>query len=199
MSKPQARKRDPESPLRALARSERARARSRRFWYARLARSGFRDIETGPAQDGLLRTDKRVEPTRVSEYAAQAEYYRRATALVHTREWPSALERRIWELHAEGAPYKTIARKAGTYVKLVHETVGRIRREMLAEPARGGGRREPKGYHRGSLRLTLRFTDAEAEALFWLAEHLKCPPREALRAAVRVVSTQAGNARAKVS
>lgn len=162
-----------------------------RQWYDRLAREGFADIETGSDRDGLLKTDKRIDPSKLPEYQAQAAYYRKASSWGYHHRFTSTLDRDIWHLHAEGHAYKAIAaklRSRGAYVKLVHETVGRLRREMLA--ARAGGRPEkPEGYHRGSARLNIRLTDQEAEALWYLAALLKVRPVEAARVAIRVCVT----------
>lgn len=170
-----------------------------RQWYDRLAREGFADIETGPSADGLLKTDKRIDPSKLPEYQAQAAYYRRASSWAYHHPFASTLDRDIWRLHAEGHPYREIAARLkarGAYVKLVHETVGRLRAEMLEGRADGRGRPEkPDGYHRGSARVTMRLTDQEAEALWYLAELLKVKPNEAARAAIRFcVATKRGTA-----
>jgi hypothetical protein len=102
-----------------------------REWYAKLKASGFQDIETGDEHSGLLKTDKRFEAGRGEEYRASAEYYQRASVLLHHRRWPDARERRIWEMHAEGVGMNEIARAAHAGNTLVHATINRLRAEML--------------------------------------------------------------------
>jgi hypothetical protein len=103
-----------------------------REWYAKLKASGFEDIETGDEHSGLLKTDKRIEEGRGEEYAASAEYYRRAGVFLHHREWADDRERRIWELHSEGMGMNEIARTAKAGNTLVHATINRLRAEMLS-------------------------------------------------------------------
>jgi hypothetical protein len=102
-----------------------------REWYAKLKASGFEDIETG-GEDGLLKTDKRIEDGRGDEYQASAEYYRRAGRFLHARRWEDVTERRIWELHAAGMGMNEIARSERHGNTKVHATVNRLRAEMLA-------------------------------------------------------------------
>lgn len=107
-------------------------------WYAKLAAEGFEDIETGDEHNGLLKTDKRIEDGRGDEYAASAEYYRRAGVFLHHREWTDERERQIWELHAAGTGMNEIARQTHTGNTAVHATVNRLRAEMLRGGCKAG-------------------------------------------------------------
>lgn len=183
------RQRSPAAPPPAL----------KREWYARLKASGFEDIETGDEHDGLLKTDKRFQDGHESVDAAQAEYYRLASVFLHEHRFANVRERRIWEAHAGGIPMREIAKRCRTYVRLVHATVNTLRALMLAEPSTRKGRpRVPGGRSSATAwKLQVRLTDAETEALHWLAGELGIPAREAARHAIRLlVSQKSGNNRA---
>lgn len=116
-----------------------------RQWYAKLKASGFEDIETGDNNEGLLKTDKRIEPERVVEYEASAEYYQRAGQFLHARDWPDDWEREIWELHAGGVGQNEIARRTHRGNTLVNETIVTLRAEMLRKGAGREGRKPRNG------------------------------------------------------
>lgn len=173
--------------------------RLRREWYGKLKAAGFEDIETGDEHNGLLKTDKRFQDGHESADEAQAEYYRLASAFLYDHVFATAKERNIWAAHADGVPMRAIAKRCRTYVRLVHATVNALRSLMLREPAVRLGRPKVPG-GRSSVtawKLQVRLTDAETEALHWLAGELGVPAREAARHAIRLlVSQKSGNGRA---
>jgi len=173
--------------------------RLRREWYGKLKAAGFEDIETGDEHNGLLKTDKRFQEGHESADEAQAEYYRLASVFLHEHRWQLSRDQRIWAAHAEGVPMREIAKRCKTYVRLVHATVNRLRAIMLATPKTHIGRPKVPG-GRSSVtawKLQVRLTDAETEALHWLAGELGVPAREAARHAIRLlVSQKSGNGRA---
>ena len=119
-----------------------------REWYGKLAASGFEDIETGPHHAGLLKTDKRIDPTRVEDYDAQAEYYRRAGLFLHAHRFRSRLERDMWAMHADGRPLRDIdAELEVGNLRRVHETIARLRARMLGNPGNPGN---PRGGNTGA-------------------------------------------------
>jgi len=159
----------------------------------------FPDIETGPGEDGLLKTDKRWQEGHEVADEAQEEYYRRAGVFLHEHLFANARERSIWEHHANGVPMREIAKRCRTYVRLVHATVNRLRDIMLARPTSKMGRpRVPGGRSSASAwLLAVRLTDYETEGLHWLAGELKVPAREVARIAIRLlVNQKSGNKRA---
>ena len=106
-------------------------------WYAKLAASGFQDIEIGDARDGLQRPNgvSREVVSRGVE-SLGAAYYRRAGQWTWDAVWPSRLDRRCWELHAEGHAHIPIKQRLGTHrgysERLVRERLKRARAAMLA-------------------------------------------------------------------
>lgn len=102
-----------------------------REWYAKAKASGFEDIETGSDGQGLLKTDKRIEPGRGDEYQASADYYRRAGVFLHHRARWEPGEREAWALHAGGVGMNEIARQVHRGNTWVHATLNRLRAEMI--------------------------------------------------------------------
>lgn len=119
--------------------------------------SGFEDIEKA---DGTLALPSDItrhvrRPNMLSgpdlgmdRYANLEEYYRLAGHFLWEREWYSDLERRCWELHAEGASYTRIVRTMkreghSIYRRRVHSLVSSLSAEMLRDELavrRGPGR-----------------------------------------------------------
>jgi hypothetical protein len=118
-----------------------------REWYAKLKASGFEDIETGDENSGLLKTDKRIEEGRGDEYAASAEYYRRAGVFLHHHDFASDADRSIWELHSEGVGMNEIARRTHLGNTRVHATINQLRIEML-DPRNPGNQGNKAGNSR---------------------------------------------------
>lgn len=100
-------------------------------WYQKLKAKGFEDIEDSGGQ--LKRWDnyffKSKDPIKMQ---AQEQYYRLARQMIHTFDWPTKLDKRIWELHAEGfnsIEIGAIVKKGSPYVKRrIHQYAKQIKR-----------------------------------------------------------------------
>lgn len=134
-----------------------------------LREAGFEDIEAVQGEAGIKSPSNPLAHVHRTEdlgeggeafrrHAAETEeYYRRASHFLWEHQWYSELERRCWELHCDGASYTRIVRTMkregyAIYRKRVHNTVNRLREEMLedeAEKKRGPGRpRDPQALRR---------------------------------------------------
>lgn len=158
--------------------------------------AGFDDIET-PA--GWLRSDGPLAHTdghRVTElerFDDLEEYYRRAGQFLWDRDWYDDTERRIWELHAEGASLtrivRTVKREGGRiYRRKAHSVVAGLRAEMLRDQLavrRGRGRPRDKESLRGhGMTMVVALNPAAALALDHVVTVLRVSKREAMRRAV---------------
>src|SRR5687767_5586212 len=84
-------------------------ASQRRLRDKLLRESGFVDIEDA---DGVIQQARNrivgqhgQRIANLAEIETVAEYYRLCAKLLHDHPFKSPVERRIWELHAEGASY----------------------------------------------------------------------------------------------
>lgn len=150
-------------------------------WYRKLERAGFRDIETGSEHDGLLRTDKRIDPEKLSEYEAQAEYYRLAGQYLHEATFEAPFDRDVWERHAEGMSVRNIVDLLGSSIHVVHESIAASRKRLWdwarQQPGGEGGEGEPVSENAGAqamsenrtpreiLRDVLALLDADVQAV----------------------------------
>lgn len=96
-------------------------------WRKKLEKSGFEDIEN---DRGELRSSDSSEYIRNFDpiaAGAKEEYFRRAGFFLYEYKFETELERRIWELHVEGASIREIVRilkKRGLkkiYKRRIHE------------------------------------------------------------------------------
>lgn len=164
--------------------------------------AGFDDIET-PA--GWLRSDGVLAHTsghRVAElerFDDLEEYYRRAGQFLWDRDWYDDTERRIWELHAEGASLtrivRTVKREGGRiYRRKAHSMVAGLRAEMLRDELavrRGRGRpRNTEGLRSHGLRLELLLSPGAALAMDHVTSVLRVSKGEAVRRALVVLARQ---------
>ena len=98
-----------------------------------LEKAGFEDIEypsgdlKSPPAPAHIRNGNALDP---SDYEAQGEYYRYAGQFLYEHKFTSKQDRAIWELHAEGVPYRETADRLGVTVRLVMDTVQRLRGKM---------------------------------------------------------------------
>lgn len=80
------------------------------FWYGKLAKSGFKDLE---AKNGTLKMYATLNPyitklkTPYIEFTE--EYHRIAGQFLHEHKFESRKDFRIWELHSEGVGAPAIA------------------------------------------------------------------------------------------
>lgn len=108
--------------------------------------SGFTDLEdsTGWMEPSIKLHGPIIGRDRSpAEIETLAEYYRQAGQLLHSHKFRTPVERRIWELHSDGASYTrvwhTVRREIQTgalprekmYRRRVHATVTRLKGIML--------------------------------------------------------------------
>lgn len=99
-------------------------------WDARLANSGFVDIER---QDEERFKRLRALARDPVENSARELYYSRASEFLHTNDWPAAIDRVIWSLHTEGLAVRKIAVEVERHPRYVQYRVEKYRRMMLEE------------------------------------------------------------------
>lgn len=82
-------------------------------WYAKLAKEGFFDIEQ---EDGNLKSwtssmiTRDLKNGRAEAIKSREEYYRAAGQFLWEHKFDSDLERKIWELHANGTSNLSISK-----------------------------------------------------------------------------------------
>lgn len=103
-------------------------------WYDKLATKGFEDIEERHSPREMLKCwhntwfQSRGTPDQI---AKQGLYYQMATDMLNTYEFADKLDRRIWELHANGASVREIAKIVKLSKSPVHIRIQRIKSDML--------------------------------------------------------------------
>lgn len=164
-----------------------------------LRAAGFEDIEDEwgnlaqvTRSHGPLGHDR----ARINEAETLTEYFRLAGHFLHDHAFADDVERRIWELHQDGATYtrinRTVRREMAEgsltqrrmYRKLVFATVTSLRAQMLGleRPTRPRGRpREPGGCYRGCVVIRARVPDAVAAAFRRIAERTGRSASDVLR------------------
>lgn len=137
-----------------------------------LKEDGFEDIES---RDGII---KRARP----DTFGAGEYLQLAEARLCEYRCDT-FTRQILELHVGGMKNRAIVRRLSTYRKLVDGRINRFKRWLAGQ--RGPGRPPlPGGKGDGCLKLRVRFTEAEAAALFLLVDQLGVSRSDAVRLAV---------------
>ncbi len=119
-----------------------------REWAARLKASGFHDLE-GADRDGPLsnagKPHAKYETAegheRLANYMADgAEYQQAARDLLWARRWPTATDRRIWEMHVDGSGLReiTAALKVSWHraSKVLHECQERMTQSNQSKEGR---------------------------------------------------------------
>lgn len=147
-------------------------------WYLKARESGFSDIES-PSGDIARRA---VPETRLAEVAELEA----ARAFLHSHTFADDFERRVWELHAEGASNRAIQRllKLGTR-KRVDAAILRLTATMRGEAGRRKGRpRDPDSLRGEGVGLFVRLSQAHLLAVDRIRVFLGCTPPEAARRAL---------------
>lgn len=147
-------------------------------WYAQLEAGGFRDIESPQNPDGPSR-DRYQTPLDGDNHA---EYYRQAGDYFRRngrRLAPKA--RRIVKLHVAGGSVRIIAAQLQCSRRSV-ETAVAIFQSRMERTRKHTGRRGPRG--RGSVIVSARLSDAEAEALHRFVKRLGRTLSHTLRAMI---------------
>lgn len=81
-----------------------------RFWYDKLKKEGFIDIEDTTISNRPLlswHSFKFCKTPKVKQEAL-SDYYYKASQLLNTYEFEKPIHRRIWELHCEGYSWRKI-------------------------------------------------------------------------------------------
>lgn len=107
-----------------------------KFWYAKLEKQGFYDIEHADEFRTMKSWAARPgnvmkQPARV---ASEQEYYRVAGHFLNEYEFNTKVDRMVWELHAEGKSIREIAvilKKQG--IRLKKSAVGLITARIAKE------------------------------------------------------------------
>lgn len=103
-------------------------------WYDKLATKGFEDIEERNSPREMLKCwhntwfQARGTPDQI---AKQAQYYQMATDMLNTYEFATKLDRKIWELHANGNSVREIAKIVKLAKSPVHLRIQRVKAAML--------------------------------------------------------------------
>lgn len=82
-------------------------------WYKKLAKSGFKDIEDPSRQDNPLIHWDSIEFQRYwtpDAFVEKQRYYELARQMLFDFKFKSKRDKKIWELHADGAQNKDIAK-----------------------------------------------------------------------------------------
>lgn len=86
-------------------------------WYAKLAASGFQDIETpnGLLKDwDSLRFSKPSTANSSQQVEATRKFYSRAEHFLYSFRFPNKIHRRLWELFSKGHSLEEIVSKLAT-------------------------------------------------------------------------------------
>lgn len=100
-------------------------------WYERLREAGFEDHET-PRGD-LRDVDHRTIARAFEDRHKREAYYERVDDVLHRYQFENDTERRIWELHAEGLPVRTIGELTQKHPATVQWTIKRLRLKTKLE------------------------------------------------------------------
>lgn len=174
-----------------------------------LRESGFIDLEdaAGNMEPTIRPHGPIVGRDRTPEEIGQlAEYYRLAGQFLHSHPFASSVERRVWELHGDGASYTRIARTvrreiaAGElpsrfvaarqqrnrfYRKLVYLVVSDLRATMMGERRpRRGPRPDPTSMVQDGVSVFVRLDRSAAEAMDYVTGRLGVGGPQALRMAI---------------
>ncbi len=81
----------------------------KKVWYKKLKKDGFVDIER---DENTIEKYSSVFNRELSyvEASGRLTYYTMATSFLHDYDFPSELDRIIWEYHSNGISYRNIAR-----------------------------------------------------------------------------------------
>lgn len=109
-----------------------------KHWYSKLERTGFDDVESNEDMLTDWHSTHFKERNRSTDIGAIEEYYRIAGHFLHSYQFESKKEQTIWSYHSEGLSVRDIVsvmrtRRFKVYKRLVHETIQRLKKEMMAE------------------------------------------------------------------
>lgn len=129
-------------------------------WYAKLAATGFHDIEGG-REDGMLSVEARSNRLGVDDattakrggldaltYTSTLTYFSQASEFLWAKQWSTFREREVWRMHCEGESLRAIAAVLGEQLcgagssndwrrRKVERTVNALKAEHTAWRAAG--------------------------------------------------------------
>lgn len=107
-------------------------------WYGKLKASGFEDVEYDEDHLRMHHADLIAGACKTGPAAAEAkaEYFRLAGHFLHSHEFTTPEDKRIWELHAEGLFNHEVFAQVkeshpGKTPRYVQSVVVRLRKVML--------------------------------------------------------------------
>ena len=104
------------------------------YWYERLKRSGFKDIEN---KKGLLRVwsqELSVDKVTPLWRLSAEEYYRLASQLIHEERFilgVGAVDKIVWKMHARGIGSPKIATRMGMNPKTVESKIRLLQKKFI--------------------------------------------------------------------
>lgn len=106
------------------------------LWYAKLEKSGFKDIEQDEQYFKSSPDIFRAKPDKVW-IESKIEYYRLAGQMLHDYTFQSNLEKIVWELHSDGKSLDKIIdilkdRKIKTYRWQAQQIIERLAEVMVS-------------------------------------------------------------------
>jgi hypothetical protein len=107
-------------------------------WYKKLAKEGFEDIEQD--ENNLKQWHNHFFFARydADSFNSKAEYFQLAGAFLHEYEFANEVEKKIWELHADGLPlteiYKVLANSGSkVYIDGIRKIVNKLKEAMVSQ------------------------------------------------------------------
>lgn len=105
-------------------------------WYKKLEKSGFVDIEdVNSDKEFLKKWDSQYFKRRYTPetfYAKQA-YYQNAQDVLAEYKFNNAVDKKLYEMHANGLSHADIAKKTGYSKSAVQKVLFRLRREVKGD------------------------------------------------------------------
>ena len=105
-------------------------------WHQKLKDSGFHDLEyydnNMNPRDMMYREGTKLANMGHDKIDSTQQYYLDAGKLLHDYHWPNPIERRIWELHAEGVPHRQIMVDTGASKVKVLNLIKKYKGILLA-------------------------------------------------------------------
>lgn len=101
----------------------------RAAWYAKLSNAGFKDIEKDERR--LKKPAKEINTIYASKIIPSTlEYYSMAGKFFYDFKFKSALDKKIWKMHAEGLSIREIEARIPKKRNAIHQIVKRLAKQM---------------------------------------------------------------------
>lgn len=105
----------------------------RDFWYAKLKKDGFEDIEdVNSPHEMLIKWDYMRFQVKYTpqKFIEKQRYYQMAYQFLNQYDFANEQEKSIWELHAEGFGCREIAKRISSKKDTVHKIVSKLINKM---------------------------------------------------------------------